>query len=389
MAIPAQGREAAPTPPVTRDSPGSIRLLHPPVIYAAPGIESNIYFENLGLILNPANYAFDVTCSRGVQMRDRWTYTPADDHAGEYPIIIAVLNEANEIIASVSALIKVAPKTSGPERNATLLLIGPSFTESGVYPQHLLDLAQADPHLALTLVGSRGPGNQPPDGELRHEGYSGWTAQAFVTMHGPLSRSGIVKRPDTGSPFVYKDGDSEPKLDFQRYCDEFNHGLAPDLVTIHLGPNDIFRETDATIEARVERVLGYYDDLVAMIHEVRPETKIAIVLSAPASRSQDGFRNYAAARKQTAWQYRRNHHRLTERLVEHYAGRENDQIFVVPANVNLDAAHHYPTWTAPRNAQSSDPVTRVNNGTHPSEAGYRQIGDSIYCWLKSMLADEG
>lgn len=382
---PAHSRAPVAATPVTQDFPGTIRWLLPPVIYATPGIGSNIYFENLGLRLNPANYAFDVTCPKGVQMQDRWTYSPADDHAGEYPIVIAVLSESNEVIARASSVIKVSPKSSGAEESATLLLIGASLTEYGIYPQHLLDLAKADPQVALRLIGSRGPNNQPPQGEMRHEGYSGWTAQAFATMHGPLSRSGIVKRPDTGSPFLYEDAAGKPKLDFQRYCDEFNGGRAPDMVTIHLGPNDIFREDDATIEDRVDKALGYYDQLVAMIHQVRAQTKIGIVLVAPASRSQDGFRNYAAARKQTAWQYRRNHNRLVERLVERYAGRESENIFVVPAHVNFDAANHYPTWSAPRSARSPENVTRVNNGTHPNEAGYEQIGDTIYCWLKAML----
>jgi lysophospholipase L1-like esterase len=371
------------------DFPGRIRLLLPPTIYAAPGIESNIYFENLGLILNPANYAFDVTCSKGVQMQNRWTYTPTADEVGEYPITIAVFNEANEVVARASSVILVSLPGTGSERSATVLLIGASLTEAGLYPRHLLDLAAADPQVALILLGSRGPGNGPPEGPLRHEGYSGWTAQAFATMHGPLSRSGIVKRPATGSPFLYEDDDGGVGLDFQRYCDEFNGGVGPDVATIHLGPNDIFREDDTTVEARIDRALGHYDQLVAMIHQVRAETKIGIVLVGPASRSQDGFRNYAGSRKQTAWQYRRNHHRLMERLVERYGGREGENIFLVPANVNLDADHHYPTWTSPRNARSTDPVTRVNNGTHPSPNGYKQIGDTLYCWLKTMLADEG
>ena len=27
---------------------------------------------------------------------------------------------------------------------------------------------------------------------------------------------------------------------------------------------------------------------------------------------------------------------------------------------------------------------RVNNGTHPADAGYYKFADSIYCWLKAL-----
>ena len=31
-------------------------------------------------------------------------------------------------------------------------------------------------------------------------------------------------------------------------------------------------------------------------------------------------------------------------------------------------------------------VTRQNNGLHPAPAGYHQVGDTIYAWLKAKLA---
>jgi lysophospholipase L1-like esterase len=266
-----------------------------------------------------------------------------------------------------------------------MLLIGASLTQAAVYPQHLLDLAKADENVAVRLIGSRGANNKPADGELRHEGYNGWTAQAFVTLHGPLSRTGEYKRPDTGSPFVFEDQPGKLTLDFTRYYDQFNEGMAPDFITIHLGPNEIFSCTDETIDETIDKAMGYYDQLIAKIHEAGPATRIGIVLVGPATNSQDGFRNYAGTRKQTAWQYKRNYHRLIERMIKYYADRTKENLYLVPVNVNLDAANHYPTWTAPRNARSSEKVTRVNNGTHPADEGYRQAGDMIYCWLKAML----
>lgn len=369
----------------TRNFAGDVRLILPPVIYAAPGIETNIYFENICLMLNPADYTFDVRSPKGLQLQERWSYTPEADEAGEYPLMIEVRDASNKVVGRGTTTVRVAPPQAGTKGYATLLMTGASLTERSVYPRHVLDLSIRDPYVLLKFVGSRGPNNLPPTGELRHEGYSGWTAEAFATREGPLSRSGYHKRPETGSPFVYKDSAGKPVLDFKRYCDQFNDGKAPDFVTIQVGINDTWTATDETIDERIDVMFGYYDQLVDMIHRLRSDTKIGVFVVSPPSASQDGFRNYRGPGKQTRWQVRRNQHRLVERFISHYGGREREHIYLLPVYLNLDTVNHYPTFTAPRNMRSPQMVARVNDGTHPDEAGYRQNGDVIFCWIKSML----
>ena len=36
------------------------KLQLPKIIYAVPGIECNLYFENIFLTINPSNFAFEV-----------------------------------------------------------------------------------------------------------------------------------------------------------------------------------------------------------------------------------------------------------------------------------------------------------------------------------------
>ena len=370
-----------------RDYAGEVRLILPPVIYAAPGIETNVYFENVCLMLNAANYAFDVHSPKGLHLQERWTYTPKVDEAGNYPLTIEVRDALNKVVGRGSTTVHVARPDAGTQGIATLLMIGASLTERSVYPQHVLNLSIRDPYLTLKFVGSRGPNNLPPTGELRHEGYSGWTAQAFVTREGPLSRSGYHKRPETGSPFVYKDSSGKPVLDFKRYCEEFNGGDPPDFMTIQVGINDTWTSTDETINKRIDEMFTYYDQLVTMVRNFGSQTRIGVFVVSPPSSSQDGFRNYRGAAKQTRWQVRRNQHRLVERFIAHYGGREREQIYLMPVYLNLDTANHYPTFNSPRSARSSESVDRVNDGTHPNEAGYQQNGDVIFCWIKSMLGN--
>ena len=369
-------------------SSGRVHLVLPPVIYAAPGIEMNLYFRNVCLVLNPRNYVFDVACEKGMQLEERWAFTPQTSEAGDYPITILIRDDTNVVLARASSTVRVAKHDAGTEGFATLLMIGASFTEYSIYPRHVLDLSVRDPYVLLKCVGSRGPGNQPPTGALRHEGYSGWTAQAFATLSGPLSRSGYHKRPATGSPFVYQDDSGRPRLDFQRYCNEFNDGQGPDFIAIQVGTNDTFTATDETIDQRIDVMLRYYDELIEMIHEVRPDTKIGATLVTPPAVSQDGFRNYSGRRKQTRWQFRRNQHWLVERMIQRYGGRVREQIYVVPTSINLDVVRNFPTWTSPANARTTEQAKRINNGTHPSESGYQQIGDTVYAWIKTILAEE-
>jgi lysophospholipase L1-like esterase len=314
----------------------------------------------------------------------RWTFTPQPKDVGEYPIEVAVRDKSNTVIARARSLVRVVPKDRAREGNTTMLIVGDSLTERPGYPQQLLDLNARDDVLRLKLIGCRGVNNTPATGELRHEGYSGWTAEAFATFHGPLSRSGEFKRPDTGSPFVYGDTDETAHLDFARYCEQFNGGRGPDAISIFLGTNDVFTATDENIDARVDRVFKYYDALVNAFRKLRADTRIGVVLTTPPARSQDGFRGYVGTGRQTRVQYRRNLHRLLERFIEHYGGRESEQIYLVPAFINLDTERHFPGRAAPANARNDEEITRVIDGAHPAPEGYAQIADSIYCWLKAV-----
>jgi lysophospholipase L1-like esterase len=364
---------------------GSVRLVLPPVIYAVPGIETNLFFDNAVLVLNPRSVAFDVRCDKGIQLKERWAFTPDVKDVGEYPIDVTVRDTTNAVVSHAHSVVRVSPKDRGGGGVMTLLLVGDSLTDYSVYPRHLYELGLLDDSLHFKLIGCRGPNNAPATGELRHEGYSGWTAEAFCTFHGPLSRSGQFKRPDTGSPFIYDDGaDGKPHLDFARYCKTFNDGRGPDAITILLGTNDVFTATDENIDQITDKMLGYYDQLIEAFHQVRPDTRIGIVITTPPSRSQDGFRGYVGASKQTRVQYRRNQHRVVEKMIERYAGREAEQIYLVPAYLNLDTERNFPTATSKAAARSLSDVVRVTNGAHPSSEGYFQIADSLYCWLKAI-----
>lgn len=375
------------TPAPKTDLPGGARLILPPVIHAFEDLETNVYFDNAFLLLDPRTVLPDVTCAKGSQQNERWTWTPKVDEAGDHAFRIELRDGSNAVVASASTVVRVHPKkpANAPERPLSLLVVGDSLTAASVYPARVLELAKAD-GLALTLVGTRGPGAEEGKalGEVRHEGYGGWTAERFATHFTGKARGGPAK--ECGSPFLYQDdGDDKPRLDFARYWREFNEGKAPDFVTILLGCNDTFHATDETIEERIDTVVRHLETLLAGIRATGPHTRIGLLLPMPPAASQDAFgANYGSG--QTRWQYRRNQHRLVERMIETFSGREADGADLVPAHLSLDPVHGFPSATAAAHAHTEAETVRQNNGVHPSAAGYRQIGDAVYAWIRGAEA---
>jgi len=371
------------------DFAGHLRLVVPPAIPVLSELEANLYFDTLFLALNPADYHLDVTCSKGAQQSHRWTWTPNDEEAGEYPIKIEVRDEKNRVTARASSILSVKARALSPipAEAVTLLMVGDSLTAASIYSRQVLSLAQED-GLPLTLVGTRGPGAEEgtlPTTPNRHEGYGGWTAERFATHFTGVARGGPYRQ--CGSPFLYKDkpedGEEVPRLDFERYCEEFNGGSAPDYVTILLGCNDTFRETDETIEDSIEKMFRHYETLVSMFRRSGSGTRIGAILPMPPAATQEAFgKNYGSG--QTRWQYRRNQHRVVERMIESFGGREAENLFLVPAYLNLDPVHGFPSTDVPAHARSAAIENRQSNGVHPSAEGYHQLGDAIYAWLRSF-----
>ena len=357
--------------------PGPVNLFLPDTLYAVPGIETNVYFDNVVLVPDPEDFVFDVTCEKGRQQNERWTFTPADEDVGSHTFTLEVRDAANQVIASDTANIVVSPRNALEGQPLSALLIGDSLTHASVYSARLLELCSMPANPALTLIGSHTPDAQNPLN--RHEGYGGWTAQRFATHYTGVAREGESKL--RGSPFLYPNEAGTPVLDFGRYCREIGGGEFPDAVTIFLGCNDTFSATDETIAARLEDMFTYLNQLIAAIRSASPETRIGLLPPVPPSASQDAF-GASYANGQTRWQYKRNQQAVVRAMHERYGKGQDPAISIVPAFTNLDCVHNYPVVAAPWNAQASVNTERQSDGVHPSPEGYRQIGDAIYCWIK-------
>jgi len=373
----AVSRAATAAKPAPAIGPGA--LLLPETIYAAPGQETNIYFDNVVLEPFVHQYLFDVTCAKGNQQEERWTWAP--NAAGEFPLQIEVRDLQDNIVTQGNTTLRVSPANAGAGQKISLLCIGDSLTHASIYTAELLHLFSGENNPSLTLLGTNHVANTAP--ENLHEGYGGWKYSSFLTRW--TNTPPPAGRPQAGSsPFVFLEN-GKPVFDFPRYVKEKLHGTQPDFITVMLGTNDIFSATDATVDDSIQEILANADQLIAGVRAGAPHAKIAILPPVPPTYWQDAFgNNYHSG--QTRWGYRKNQFKLDWHLMQHFGNREKEGLFIVPAYANIDCMHNFPSTESAVNARNSTKVQRATNGVHPAAPGYQQIADSIYGWIKWELS---
>jgi len=347
-----------------------LRLTLPAECYAVPGVEMSLYFDNIVLTETPDSYRFKVSCNVGRSDQKRWWVMPAQADVGEHPLTVSVTNGEGKVLEKASLLLRVMSADAGAKRNIRLLFVGDSLTHATHYPNEIAELLSQPGNPGWTMLGTHKPSGAKPG--VAHEGYGGWTWKRFAVHYEPNPDGTYRKR---SSPFVYLDENEKPQLNLRRYFLEECSGKPADFVVFKLGINDCFglNPDDArSLDAGIDAVFVHADVLLAAFREEAPQAKFGICLTTPPNARESAFQaNYQG--KYPRWGWKRIQHRLVQRQLEHFGNREKEHIYIVPTQLNLDPVDGYPT----------------NNGVHPNQQGYKQIGASIYSWLKAeMESDE-
>jgi lysophospholipase L1-like esterase len=248
------------------------------------------------------------------------------------------------------------------------LIVGDSLTHASLYPKELVRLFSLPGNPQLTLLGTHRPASAAPG--VVHEGYGGWTWARFNTQYDPKADPNGKTR---NSPFLFPDASGKAQLDIARYVRERCDNRAPDVVLFLLGINDCFGanpDDPKAMDASISGMFGQAERLLKAFHEAAPQAALGVCLTTPPNARESGFvANYKG--KYHRWGWKRIQHRLVQRQLAEFDGRQQERIFVVPTSLNLDPFDGYPE----------------NNGVHPNEFGYRQVGASMYAWLKNYLND--
>lgn len=345
---------------------GTLQLTLPGEFYAVPGVETSIYYDNVVLTETPASSCFEVTCDIGKTEQRRWTVIPKATDVGDHTVTVTVRDADEKELGRATTTLRVVSANAGEGRAIRMLIVGDSLTHATTYSNEIARLLSLPGNPNWKMLGTHKP-SRAADG-VAHEGYGGWTWQRFVSRYEPNPDGTHRKR---SSPFVYLGTDGKPGVDLKRYFDEECDGQRPDFVAFLLGINDCFSanpDDPEAIDARIDAMMAHADALLAAFRDAAPEAQLGICLTTPPNSREEGFQaNYKG--RYHRWGWKRIQHRLVQREISRFANREAERLFVVPTQLNLDPVDGYPT----------------NNGVHPNDFGYKQIGASIYAWLKARV----
>lgn len=343
------------------------RLTLPPEIFAVPGVEMGLYFENTVLLAPDQKVIFGIECPLGTVEGRRWRLNAQPQHVGNVTLKLKVQDDSGKVVEEATTQVRIVPANSGKEKDIALLIVGDSLTHASIYPNEIARLLSLPENPKWQMLGTHKPSGVAAG--VAHEGYGGWTWAAFNSRFDPNAPQ---PGKTSSSPFVFAVGEKpEPKLDVARYITERAGGRPPDFITVMLGINDCFGfnpEKPEELDSRIDGVFKEADKLIAEFRRAAPKAQIGVCLTTPGNSRDEAFvANYKD--RYTRWGWRRIQHRLVEKELEHFLHREADQVFVIPTELNLDVVDGYPE----------------NNGVHPNKSGYQQIGATIYSWLKSRL----
>ncbi len=340
------------------------RLTLPKVHYAVVGEQTGIVFENLIGQLTSAGFRFDVTCDIGTTTPADWTVTPTAAHVGDHLWQLQVW-QGNNVVDTGSTLIRVTPADAGAGRPISLLMVGDSLTHNSIYPNNLAARCAAADGPQLTLLGTHHPRFADPN--VYHEGYGGYTWNRFLTHYEPHPdpANGIHS-----SPFVFLIN-GQPTFDIPKYYRVSCDGKTPDFVTILLGINDCLSfdpANPAQVDAQIDQVLTSAESVILGFRIASPRTEIGVCLTLPPNGRESAFTlNYQGRFTRKNW--KPVQHRLVERMLARFEGREIERIFIVPTGLSLSPMNSFPE----------------DNATHPNAQGYREITNSLHSWMRARI----
>jgi lysophospholipase L1-like esterase len=347
------------------EKPNAQPLL-PPVIYAVPGVEMNVFFRNIVLRDDIKKLRFKTECKVGKTQANHWTITPDKSQAGRYPFSVTTLDVKGKKLGYAQSKLVITPANAGKNKNIKLLIVGDSLTHASTYANRLAELLSKPGNPNWKMLGTHRPKQCRPN--VFHEGYGGKTWKWFTSHYEPKPDGTYRKK---SSPFVFLGKSGKPELDFQRYLKEKCNGEKPDYITVLLGINDCFsscKNPEKLAEPRYKAMFKYADIMISEFRKVCPNAKIGICITPPANSRQEAFQaNYKGKFNRKPWKLVQ--FELDKRIIEKFKNLEKENIYLIPVELNLDITKGFP----------------ARNAVHPNKFGYTQIGDSIYCWLKAML----
>ena len=395
--------QKAPVQAARSITPPGLKMTLPEVIYAVPGIESNIYFENVVDTANINAYACEVKCPRGTHGNKRWFWTPDKKDAGKtFDFELRLFNDHGKVLTGKCKIV-VAKEAADLKRKFTLSLLAASGVNCR-YPEHLLNVMRQNGFENYTPIGKHAGGGKPVvPGGIAHDGYGGFSWTCFLERwfydeselpqaqneaeREQMRLIGVRNIPKAQlyrmrSPLL-KIVNGKKVLDIPGWLKQINQGKAPDFIVIQLGGNDMFGAMADTMIERQTKALNSARILLGELRKHAPNAVIGVATN-PCGCDQDGFgANYKSF--QSKYQYRRNILSYNRALTAFVKDLKDPQISIIPLHQAIDPDGSYMKGKYTVHARSKKTIFRDRNALHPGLEGGYQLGDAIYCWLRKQL----
>ena len=387
-------------------SEGRPSFFLPKVLYAAPGLELNVYFGNVFDSVVPQNYAFQAFCEKGRSERLRWCFTPAAEDAGRsYELVVNAWDDSG-LVAAVTSAVCVAAVPTDASRRMTTALLGDSLTNAR-YQDHVCKVMRAADYSGYRPVGARKPASR--DG-VWYDGYGGYSFDSFLTRYA-LSEEEVNNIQDAAereqlkalglsvkvvserqrqllrSPLVRLDG-GKKVVDVQGWLDRINGGAAPDIVLIELGVNSVFAFRGEAPELH-RRIRGeVIPQLAKLLDALRPKMPDALFLlsTLPVGASQDAF----AANYGSSWnevQHRKIMFALNREFDRYVRESADAHLRLMPLGHAVDPVEGFVRGRRKLSARSKTEAETNVNAVHLSETGGQQMGDAVAAMLMGLSAE--
>lgn len=380
----------------------------PEVLYAAPGLELNVYFGNVFDSVVPQRYAFQAFCEKGRSETRRWCFTPEAADAGRrYELVVNAWDDSG-LVAAATSTVFVAGVPGDPSRAMVTALLGDSLTNAR-YQDHLFNVMREAGYSGYRPVGARKPASQ---GGVWYDGYGGYTFESFLTRYA-LSEEGVNNIQDVAereqlkalgmsvkvvserqrqllrSPLVRLEN-GRKVVDVQGWLDRINGGSAPDVVLIELGVNSVFSYRGEAAELHRRIRAEVIPQLTRLLDTLRPQMPKALFLlsTLPVGASQDAF----AANYGSSWnevQHRKTMFALNREFDGYVRTAGDANLRLLPLGHAVDPVEGFVRGRRKASARSKVEVEMNVNAVHLSDVGGRQMGDAIAAMLMTVASTVG
>ena len=334
----------------------------PPAICGVVGMETNVYYENLLLY-----GSMDTMCGCDIsgalsdveRFRDRLIWTPSAAGTTNESIVL-YKNDWSGTAKSAGVIFAAAAAGAGAS-GLRVLIIGDSKIAHGWIAKFLYDKMD-ESGTPITLLGTRYGNNDSGDTRYRHEGRAGWSTYNYTNSasHGSLA-----------NPFYDSSLSTSMKFNFSMYMT--NQGYSGvDYVFINLGSNDTSQSTSASIQQT--------NKIVSSVHEYDPNIKIIVGM------------NEGAFLDQMEWRDFNDKSLLLNRAkISAYAGRESENIWLLPLYASMDLRNDYIFTDVPLSAADEVRETgktrrKTNDGLHQHTVGLYKNAMTMYAQIKCIEA---